>query len=63
MYYNFAHIHQTLKMTPAMVAGVTSRLWEMGDIVNVPSPGAKTRGWPHCRVSLNFLSHALVSPE
>jgi hypothetical protein len=28
-------VHQTLKMTPAMVAGVTSRLWEMGDIVNV----------------------------
>lgn len=35
MYYNFVRIHQTLKVTPAMAAGVTSRLWEIGDIVNV----------------------------
>jgi hypothetical protein len=30
MYYNFVRIHKTLKMTPAMAAGVTSRLWEIG---------------------------------
>jgi IS1 family transposase len=35
MHYNFVRIHQTLKITPAMAAGVTSRLWEMGDIVDV----------------------------
>ena len=35
MYYNFVRIHQTLKVTPAMAAGVTSRLWEMSDIVDV----------------------------
>jgi len=35
MYYNFVRIHKTLKVTPAMAAGVTSRLWEVGDIVNV----------------------------
>jgi hypothetical protein len=35
MYYNFVRIHQTLKVTPAMAAGVTFRLWEMGDIVGV----------------------------
>jgi IS1 family transposase len=35
MYYNFVRIHQTLKMTPAMAAGVTKRLWEIGDIVGV----------------------------
>lgn len=33
MYYNFVRIHQTLKVTPAMAAGVTDRLWEIGDIV------------------------------
>lgn len=33
MYYNFARIHKTLRMTPAMAAGVTDRLWEIGDIV------------------------------
>jgi IS1 family transposase len=35
LYYNFVRIHQTLKMTPAMAAGVTKRLWEMTDIVDV----------------------------
>jgi IS1 family transposase len=35
MYYNFVCIHQKLRTTPAMAAGVTSRLWEIGDIVNV----------------------------
>src|SRR5271154_4808510 len=35
MHYNFVRIHQTLKITPAMAAGVTSKLWEMPDMVNV----------------------------
>lgn len=33
MYYNFARIHQTLKVSPAMAAGLTDRLWEINDIV------------------------------
>jgi hypothetical protein len=35
LYYNFVRIHKTLKVSPAMAAGVTSRLWEIGDIVGV----------------------------
>jgi IS1 family transposase len=35
MYYNFVRIHQTLKVTPAMAAGVTKKLWEVSDIVEV----------------------------
>jgi IS1 family transposase len=35
MYYNFVRIHQSLKVTPAMAAGVTERLWEVADIVTV----------------------------
>ena len=35
MYYNFVRIHKTLRVTPAMAAGVTDRLWEIGDIVKV----------------------------
>jgi hypothetical protein len=35
MYYNFVRIHQTLKVTPAMAAGVTPKLWEMSDMVKV----------------------------
>jgi hypothetical protein len=33
LYYNFVRIRQTLKVTPAMAAGVTDRLWEMTDVV------------------------------
>jgi hypothetical protein len=35
MHYNFVRIHQTLKVTPAMAAGVTGKLWEMSDMVKV----------------------------
>ncbi len=35
MYYNFVRIHQTLKVTPAMAAGVTDRLWEIEDIIRL----------------------------
>lgn len=34
-YYNFVRIHQTLRMSPAMAAGVTDRLWEMADLVAI----------------------------
>jgi IS1 family transposase len=35
LYYNFVRIHKTLRVTPAMAAGVTDRLWEMSDMVGV----------------------------
>lgn len=35
MYYNFVRLHQKLRVTPAMAAGVTDRLWEIGDIVEL----------------------------
>jgi len=31
--YNFIKIHRTLRVTPAMAAGVTTRLWEVEDLV------------------------------
>jgi IS1 family transposase len=33
MYYNFVRIHSALRVTPAMAAGVSDRLWEIDDIV------------------------------
>jgi IS1 family transposase len=33
MYYNFVRIHKTLRVTPAMAAGVTDKLWEISDVV------------------------------
>jgi IS1 family transposase len=35
MHYNFVRIHQTLRVTPAMEAGVTDRLWDLTDIVRI----------------------------
>ena len=33
MFYNFCRIHKTLKIAPAMAAGVSDKLWSMEDIV------------------------------
>ena len=46
VWYNFVRIHKTLRVTPAMAAGITDRLWEMEDIValidaNAPKPGPR----------------------
>ena len=35
MYYNFVRLHQSLRVTPAMAAGISDRLWEIGDIVTL----------------------------
>jgi hypothetical protein len=35
VYYNFVRIHQTLRVTPAMEAGLTTRLMKLEDIVNL----------------------------
>lgn len=35
MYYNFVRIHKTLRVTPAMAAGVVDRLWEIADIAKL----------------------------
>ncbi|MDE0035481.1 MAG: IS1 family transposase [Deltaproteobacteria bacterium] len=40
MHYNFCRIHQTLRVTPAMEAGVTDRLWEISDIVDLVDAAA-----------------------
>jgi IS1 family transposase len=35
MHYNFVRIHQTLRVTPAMAAGVASKLWDLMDMARV----------------------------
>jgi IS1 family transposase len=35
MHYNFGRIHQTLRITPAMAAGVSDHLWRMEEIVGL----------------------------
>lgn len=33
VFYNFARVHKTLRVSPAMEAGISDRLWSMEDIV------------------------------
>jgi hypothetical protein len=35
MYYSFVRVHQSLRCTPAMAAGVTTKLWEVADVVQM----------------------------
>lgn len=32
--YNFCLIHRSLRMTPAMAAGITNRIWELGELIS-----------------------------
>ena len=34
-YYNFCRIHRTIRITPAMAAGVPPKLWEIRDLVEL----------------------------
>ena len=35
MYYNFARIHRTLRVTPAMEAGISRHVWTIREIVDL----------------------------
>lgn len=45
MHYNFGRIHKTLRVTPAMEAGISDHAWSIEEIVAlIPEPMAKKRG-------------------
>lgn len=47
LFYNFIRIHKTLRVTPAMAAGVTKKVWSFEDLVariDYYAPAAKPRG-------------------
>ena len=46
VWYNFVRIHKTLRVTPAMAAKVTDRLWSMEEVAALveaaaPKPGKR----------------------
>jgi hypothetical protein len=43
LWYNFVRIHKTLRVTPAMQAGVTDRLWTLEDAVELIDELESTR--------------------
>ncbi len=46
VFYNFVRIHKTLRVTPAMAAGVADRLWSMEDIAELVEAAAPKPGRP-----------------
>ena len=47
VFYNFTRIHKTLRMSPAMAAGITDRLWSLEDVIakiDELAPEPKKRG-------------------
>jgi hypothetical protein len=45
MHYNFCRIHKTLRVTPAMEAGIADHVWEIGEMLDVlPKPVTGPRG-------------------
>jgi IS1 family transposase len=54
MHYNFCRIHKTLRITPAMAAGVTDHAWSVADIVSMieaAEPALAKRGPYKKRIS------------
>lgn len=44
-YYNFCRVHQTLRITPAMEAGIADHIWEIEEMVGLlPEAKAAARG-------------------
>ncbi len=43
--YNWCRVHQTLRVTPAMEAGLTDQVWEVEELINLmPAVESKKRG-------------------
>ena len=46
VYYNFARIHKTLRITPSMAAGLSDHVWSLEEVVMMaenymPKPGKR----------------------
>jgi len=55
MFYNFCRIHQTLKVTPAMEAGLTDHVWEIEEICALlPKPTVSAS-----KIEKNLVTKAL----
>ncbi len=52
MHYNFCRIHKTLRVTPAMEAGLSGHVWSIEELVAImPESVAKKRGPYKPRIS------------
>jgi IS1 family transposase len=53
MYYNFVRIHSSLRVTPAMEAGIADHCWSFEELVSlIPAPISRKRGPYRSRVKI-----------
>lgn len=65
-FYNFCRIYKTLRMSPAMAAGIVDRLWSMDDIIakiDAMAPAPKPRGPYKKREDQDSFRAETKSPE
>jgi IS1 family transposase len=56
MFYNFCRVHQTLRCTPAMEAGLTDHVWSLEELIALlPKPVVKA-----CSIENELIKKALV---
>jgi hypothetical protein len=41
MHYNFCRVHQTLRVTPAMEAGIADHVWSIEEVISLMDRSAK----------------------
>jgi hypothetical protein len=47
MYYNLCRVHKTLRVTPAMEAGIANHVWEIEELLNLMEPKSILDGLTH----------------
>ena len=47
MHYNFARVHKTLRITPAMPAGIADHVWSLDEIAGLISEPAPKKRAPY----------------
>src|SRR6266446_4656518 len=61
VWYNFVKLHKAHKLTPAMAAGITDKLWSVEDIVSLveaSEPKSGKRG-PYKKADRSVIAYAL----
>jgi len=53
MHYNYCRVHQTLRVTPAMAAGLTDHVWELADLIAL-IPKAVRAPWGSVKRAANL---------
>ena len=60
VWYNFIRIHTTLRVTPAMAAGLSETVWDMEDLVRIMDERAPKPGRPQTYNKINLTKPLLV---